>query len=106
MWIALDVMVAAQIFDTPENGEVRPPSVPEKLDDRDYDCDADTGNRAEDGDAREADHGEPELPLLNSIDASEVRKFEQAEGCGNDDSGECAIGQIAHQIGCSDQQNR
>src|SRR6185437_12341164 len=98
--MALDVMVAAQIFHTPENGVVGTPTIPEKLDDGDRDCNADTGNRTENGDAREADNGEPELPLLNSVDALEIRKFEQAEGGGNDDSGQCAIGQIPHQIWC------
>jgi hypothetical protein len=85
---------------------VWPPAVPEELDDRDDDRNADAWNHAEDGNPDEACDGQPELPLLDAEDAAQVCEFEQADGGGDHDCSERARGQILQQVGCEHQKKR
>ena len=104
--IALDVVIAPNTIDSPEHRVVWPPAVPQELDDRDDDGDADARNHAENRNTDEADNGQPELPWLDTEDATQVCKFEQADGRGDHDRSERAAGQILQQVGCEYQKQR
>src|SRR5262249_56050201 len=80
MWVARDVVIAADTVHSAQHGEVRPPSVPEKLDHRDDDRQADSGNGAEHRHADEADDGQPEFPALDAKDATQISQLDQTDG--------------------------
>src|SRR4029077_16862519 len=92
--IARDVVVAANTIDSTEHCEVRPPAVPQELDNRDNYCDSDAGNHTKHRNADKADNGQPEFPLLDAEDATQVCEFEQPNGCRNDYRSERTTRQI------------
>ena len=104
--IALDVVVTANSINSAEHCEVWPPAIPQELDYRDGDCDANAMNHAEHGNSDKTDNRQPEFPLLNAEDATQVCEFEQADGGGNHDRSERATRQILQQIGSEHQKER
>src|SRR5262245_21418149 len=74
--ITLDVVVAPNTIDPSEHCVMWPPAVPQELDDRDADRDADARDNAEYGNADKTDNRQPELPLLDAEDSTQICKFE------------------------------
>jgi hypothetical protein len=66
--IAGDVVETSEVFDPAQHGKNGDASVPQKLNHGDHDCERNALNGAEHRYTREADHRQPELPALNSID--------------------------------------
>src|SRR5262249_12040373 len=97
--ITLNVVVAANTIDSSEHCVMWPPAVPQELDERDANRDADARDNAEYGDADETDNGQPKLPLLDAEDATQVCKCKQADGRGDHDRSERTAGQILQQVG-------
>jgi len=56
------------------------------------------GNHTKHGNADKADNGQPEFPLLDAEDATQVCEFKQANGRGDDDRSERATRQILQQV--------
>ncbi|MCY1530755.1 hypothetical protein D9M68_659570 [compost metagenome] len=106
MRVARDVVVAADSVHAPEDRVVGAPAIPEKLDHGDHHCQADAGHRAEHRDAYQADDGQPELPALDSVDATQIPEFEQPDGGGDDHRRQCAFRQVLQQGGAEQQQQR
>jgi hypothetical protein len=73
-------VIALDTFDAAEHGRMRAPTVPEELNDGNYNRESNAGNGAEHGHAREANNRKPELPALDAIDSSQVGHFDQADG--------------------------
>src|SRR5262249_8380610 len=92
--IACDVVVAANTVDSTEHCVVWSPAIPQELNDRNDYRDTDAGNHTEYRNTDEAHHGQPEFPLLDAKDATEVCEFEQANRCCDHDRSECATRQI------------
>src|SRR4029077_8173644 len=84
--IPRNVVIALNAFDAAEHGRMRAPAVPEKLNHGNRDRKSNTRNGTEYGYARKAHHRKPELPALDAIDSSQVGHFDQADGCGDNDS--------------------
>ena len=59
-----------------------------------HDRQADAGDRAEHRNADEADDRQPELPALDAEDAAQVGELEQADGRGDHDRRQRAVGQV------------
>src|SRR5690349_20905586 len=78
--IALDVVVTANPINSAEHGVVRPPAVPQKFNDRRDNRNADSGNHSECGNPDEAEERQPEFPLLNAENTTQVGEFEQPNG--------------------------
>jgi hypothetical protein len=97
-WISRDVVIAADPVHATQHGVVRPPPVPQELDDGQDDGQTDSGNHPEDGDAREAHHREPEFPSLDAEDAAQVCDLEQANRRRDHYGGQGTAGQTLQQI--------
>ena len=70
------------------------PAVPQELNDRNHDGEANARDCAKDGDARETDDREPELPALNPIESAQTRQLDQADRRGDDDARQRRIGKM------------
>src|SRR5262249_21369466 len=104
--ITLDVVVAPNTIDSAEHCEMWAPAIPQELDDRNNYADPNAGDHTEHRNADKPDNRQPEFPLLNAEDATQVCEFEQADGRGDHDRGERAAGQILQQARCEHQKER
>src|SRR5262245_61700647 len=99
-------MIASNTIDSAKDCIVWPPGIPQEFDQGDADRNANPGDYAEKGNADEADNRQPELPWLNAKNATQVCKFEQADGCSDHDCRERTTGKILQQVGCEQQKER
>ena len=101
-----DVVVAPNLVDSAEHGEVWPPPVPEEFDDGDHDREPDARDHAEHCHADEAAHREPELPVLDAPDATQIGDFEEPDRGRDHDGGERRRGEVPKQAGREDEEQR
>ena len=80
---------------------MRPPAVPEELDHREHDREADARDRAEYGHAGKAADGQPELPALDAVDAAQVGDLDQPDGRGDHDRGQRRVGRSCSRSGAT-----
>ena len=64
------------------------------------------GNRPEHRHTGEADHRQPELPVLDAIDPTQIGEFEEADGGGDHDCRQRRCGKILQQVRARHQQQR
>ena len=102
--IAGDVVIAGDAVGAAENGGMRPPAVPQELDDGDDDGKANSGTAPSTATPTKHTYRQPELPALDTPDAAEVGHFDQADRRGDDDGGKCRRRQMLQEIGSSHQQ--
>src|SRR5215475_10640214 len=104
--IARDIVIAPNTIDPAKHRVVWPPPVPQELEESDHYRDANTWDYSEHGNAYKANHRQPEFPLLNPKNATQICEFEQADGCGKHNRGKRAARQILQQVGCEHQKER
>ena len=80
------------------------PAVPQELDDRNHDREANARDCAKNGDARETDDRKPELLALNPIKSAQTRHLDQADRRGDDDAYQRHIGKMLQEARSGDQE--
>jgi hypothetical protein len=101
VWITRHVVVALHVVYAPEHRRMRPPAVPQELEHRDGDGEADALDRAERDDAEEARHRQPELPPLYPIDAPQIGELEHLDRRRNHHRRERRHRQVCEQVGAN-----
>src|SRR5450756_3231909 len=81
-------VVALVIRDAAKHRVVRPPGMPDEVEEREAHGDPDPGQDAEDDDAEEADDRQSELGPAEAEEPTRASEVEQAQGGGDDDRGQ------------------
>ncbi len=101
--VPFDIVVALVIRDASKDRVVRPPGMPDEVEEREAHGDPDPGQDAEDDDAEEAGDRQSELGPAEAEEPTRASEVEQAQGGGDDDRGQGRRRQVGEQAGCRDE---